>query len=136
MATTGRHDKAHGRTQPAAVTSGMAELTNREQSEMESETSRYVCHACIGDEVLAQQVANGGIQADCNYCSATGTAIDLTELADDYIHRPGDSRRVRTAAKQLRRKLGGDANNATYILNEPRVGYRMAKGETAGQLEE
>ena len=42
-----------------------------------------------------------------------------------------DSRRVRTAAKQLRRKLGDDANNPIYILNEPRVGYRMEKGETA-----
>ena len=36
---------------------------------------------------------------------------------------------MRTAAKQLRRKLGDDANNPTYILNEPRVGYRMEKGE-------
>ena len=44
------------------------------------------------------------------------------------LRRSGDSRRVRTAAKQLRRKLGDDANNPTYILNEPRVGYRMAKG--------
>ena len=44
----------------------------------------------------------------------------------------GDSRRVRTAAKQLRRKLGDDANNPTYILNEPRVGYRMAKGDAPG----
>ena len=44
----------------------------------------------------------------------------------------GDSRRVRTAAKQLRRKLGDDANNPTYILNEPRVGYRMEKGEERG----
>ena len=42
-----------------------------------------------------------------------------------------DSRRVRTAAKQLRRKLGDDANNPIYILNEPRVGYRMEKGEEA-----
>ena len=47
----------------------------------------------------------------------------------------GDSRRVRTAAKQLRRKLGDDANNLTYILNEPRVGYRMEKGEALGQEE-
>ena len=47
----------------------------------------------------------------------------------------GDSRRVRTAAKQLRRKLGDDANDPTYILNEPRVGYRMAKGETQNQEE-
>ncbi len=44
----------------------------------------------------------------------------------------GDSRRVRTAAKQLRRKLGDDANNPTYIVNEPRVGYRMEKGEALG----
>ena len=48
------------------------------------------------------------------------------------LRRSGDSRRVRTAAKQLRRKLGDDANNPTYILNEPRVGYRMEKGEATG----
>ena len=48
------------------------------------------------------------------------------------LRRSGDSRRVRTAAKQLRRKLGDDANNPTYILNEPRVGYRMEKGEEQG----
>ena len=48
------------------------------------------------------------------------------------LRRSGDSRRVRTAAKQLRRKLGDDANNPTYILNEPRVGYRMPRGETQG----
>ena len=46
------------------------------------------------------------------------------------LRRSGDSRRVRTAAKQLRRKLGDDANNPTYILNEARVGYRMEKSET------
>ena len=51
------------------------------------------------------------------------------------LRSSGDSRRVRTAAKQLRRKLGDDANNPTYILNEPRVGYRMAKGETRDQEE-
>ena len=45
------------------------------------------------------------------------------------LRRSGDSRRVRTAAKQLRRKLGDDANNPTYILTEPRVGYRMPKGD-------
>ena len=49
------------------------------------------------------------------------------------LRRSGDSRRVRTAAKQLRRKLGDDANNPMYILNEPRVGYRMEKGETQGE---
>ena len=48
------------------------------------------------------------------------------------LRKSGDSRRVRTAAKQLRRKLGDDANDPTYILNEPRVGYRMEKGEALG----
>ena len=49
------------------------------------------------------------------------------------LRSSGDSRRVRTAPKQLRRKLGDDANNPTYILNEPRVGYRMAEGEETGE---
>ena len=48
------------------------------------------------------------------------------------LRRSGDSRRVRTAAKQLRRKLGDDANNPIYILNEPSVGYRMAKDDATG----
>ena len=36
---------------------------------------------------------------------------------------------VRTIVKQLRRKLGDDANQPTYIQNLPRVGYRMPKPE-------
>ncbi len=35
---------------------------------------------------------------------------------------------VRSVIKNLRRKLGDDAGNPAYILNEPRVGYRMPKG--------
>ena len=43
---------------------------------------------------------------------------------------------VRTAVKRLRRKLGDDAGNPKYILAEPRVGYRMARQDTAGETEE
>ena len=46
-----------------------------------------------------------------------------------------DSGPVRNIVKRLRRKLGDDANNPTYILNEPRVGYRMARGEEQKQEE-
>ena len=53
---------------------------------METETSRYVCHACIGDEVLAQQVENKGTPRECNYCCAAGPAVDVSELSD-RIHR-------------------------------------------------
>ena len=43
----------------------------------------------------------------------------------------GDVRPMRTIVNKLRRKLGDDADNPVYIFTEPRVGYRMPKGETA-----
>ena len=45
--------------------------------------------------------------------------------------KPGNLRVLRTHLKHLRRKLGDDAQNPTYIFAEPRVGYRMPAGETA-----
>ena len=42
----------------------------------------------------------------------------------------GDVRPMRTIVNKLRRKLGDDADNPTYIHTEPRIGYRMPKGET------
>ena len=41
------------------------------------------------------------------------------------VGHPGHSGPIRTTIKTLRRKLGDDANNPTYIFNEPRLGYRM-----------
>ncbi len=41
----------------------------------------------------------------------------------------GDSERVRTYVKKLRRKLGDDAANPAYIFNKRGVGYRMAGPE-------
>ena len=40
---------------------------------------------------------------------------------------------MRTVIKKLRRKLGDDAGNPTYIFTEARVGYRMLKGEMRGE---
>ena len=45
----------------------------------------------------------------------------------------GDVRPMRTITSKLRRKLGDDADNPTYIFTEPRVGYRMAKGEVRAE---
>ena len=42
----------------------------------------------------------------------------------------GDVRPIRTVVSKLRRKLGDDANNPTYMFTEPRVGYRMPNSET------
>jgi len=38
-----------------------------------------------------------------------------------------DVRPMRTAINSIRRKLGDEASNPTYIFTEARVGYRMAK---------
>ncbi len=45
--------------------------------------------------------------------------------------KPGNLRVLRTHLMKLRRKLGDDAENPTYIFAEPRVGHRMAVGEEA-----
>ena len=49
--------------------------------------------------------------------------------------KPGNLRVLRTHLKHLRRKLGDDAQNPTYIFAEPRVGYRMPAGETEAASE-
>lgn len=41
----------------------------------------------------------------------------------------GCSGAVRTLVQQLRHELGDDAEQPTYILNVPRVGYRMLRPE-------
>ena len=42
---------------------------------------------------------------------------------------------MRTIVKSLRGKLGDDADNPTYIFNEPRVGYRMPGAVGDGRVE-
>ena len=42
-----------------------------------------------------------------------------------------DIRPMRTVISSLRRKLGDDAENPTYIFTELRVGYRMPRGEAS-----
>ena len=45
----------------------------------------------------------------------------------------GDVRVIRTLVGKLRRKLDDDASSPTYLFAEPRVGYRMPKGQEPGQ---
>ena len=42
-----------------------------------------------------------------------------------------DLRPMRTVVSSIRRKLVDDAADPIYIFTEPRIGYRMAKGETS-----
>ena len=47
----------------------------------------------------------------------------------------GNTGLVRTIVKRLRHKLGDDVSNPLYIFTEPRVGYRMKKGERPEQAD-
>ena len=54
----------------------------------------------------------------------------MTVWGESYV---GDSDLLRTYVRYLRRKLGDDASNPTYIQTEPRVGYRMVRPERIKQ---
>ena len=43
--------------------------------------------------------------------------------------RPDDLRALRTHLRRIRSHFGEDASNPTYFFSEPRVGYRMPRGE-------
>ena len=68
----------------------------------------------------------------CELAANAGRVLSHDQLLQRVwgLTNSGGSGPVRTVVKNLRRKLGDDADNPTYIFNEPRVGYRMAKGET------
>ena len=69
--------------------------------------------------VLAQLSANAG------------TSLTYKLLLDRVWgqRNSGDVRSLRTIVNKLRRKLNDNANDPTYIFTEPRIGYRMPKGE-------
>ena len=44
--------------------------------------TRYICHACIGDEYLSNEVETQGVSNQCGYCDETGNSLTLGLLAD------------------------------------------------------
>ncbi len=61
------------------------------------------------------------------------TSAGRTLTRDQLLRRvwgqmySGEGELLRATVKNLRRKLGDDANDPKYVFTEPRVGYRMAK---------
>ncbi len=105
-----------------------------------------------GEPSAPYAVAGLGIDYALRRVTAGGEPVELTatEYAVLYelaVHAPrtlthtvllqrvwgpervGEKWLERNVVKLLRRKLGDDANNPRYIFTEPRVGYRMGKGE-------
>ena len=63
-----------------------------------------------------------------------GQVLTYEHLLDRVWGEKGaaDVRPMRTIVSKLRRKLGDDADNPTYVFTEPRVGYWMPRGEAEG----
>ena len=49
---------------------------------MKTEEPRYVCHVCIGDQVLTKQVEEENTPAECSYCQLTKPALTLAGLSN------------------------------------------------------
>ena len=77
-------------------------------------------------QTLAELSANGGRVLTYGHLLRRVWGLD----EDD------DIRPMRTVISSLRRKLGDDVENPTYIFTELRVGYRMPKGEKQGNERE
>ena len=60
-----------------------------------------------------------------------GRVLTYEHLLERVWRERGDGgvRPVHTMVSKLRRKLGDDAGDPTYLFTEPRVGFRMPKGE-------
>ena len=69
--------------------------------------------------LLAELSANGGRPLTCRH---------LQERVWGELDQE-DLRPVRAMVGKLRRKLGDDSEYPAYIFTEPRVGYRMPRGE-------
>ena len=67
--------------------------------------------------------------------SNAGRVVTYEHLLRRVWRLDGDAdvRPMRTAISSLRRKLGDDAENPTYIFTELRIGYRMPKGDGPGE---
>ena len=67
--------------------------------------------------------------------AGAGRTLTYEHLLDRVWRERGgdDLRPMRTIVRRLRIKLGDDAANPAYIFTERHVGYRMPKGETAGE---
>lgn len=55
---------------------GGCPVTNGDDSD-----DTYICHACIGDAFLKQEVSHDGLKRECHFCVKTGDAWSLDELA-------------------------------------------------------
>ena len=63
--------------------------------------------------------------------SSAGRVLTYEHLLRRVWRLEGDAdlRPMRTVIRSLRRKLGDDFKDPTYIFTQLRVGYRMPKGE-------
>ena len=90
----------------------------------------------VGRAVRSELTATEYASAGTSSRRTSDRTLTYDHLLERVWEHGADRRRpeadAQRAVRSLRRKLGDDAANPTYIFTEPRVGYRMAKAETPG----
>ena len=83
----------------------------------------------LGGELLDLTTTEYGLMREL--FAAEGQALTHKQLLRRvWQHSQSyDPRVVRTHIGRLRRKLGDDGENPTYVLTEPRVGYRLRRAD-------
>ena len=49
---------------------------------MKDNDTQYICHACIGDEYLSNEVETQGVTNQCGYCGEMRNSLTIGDLAD------------------------------------------------------
>jgi len=70
--------------------------SSRKDGMSEDDDDKRICHDCVGETYLAQQIEKDGQPGDCSYCGQTLACIPITELAD-HIETAFADHYVRTA---------------------------------------
>ena len=91
-------------------------VTTRD-STLELEGSQYVCHACMGDRILAEQVEQEGVQSECSYCQRTGAALTLSDLSN-CIHQVLEQHFVPTSVDDVPEERWEDFDDAETVIQK------------------
>ena len=84
---------------------------------MKPEGPQYVCHACIGDKVLAKRVEKEGTRAECTYCRATKTAFTLADLSN-RIHEVLEGHFIPVSEDDVPEQFRQGLNDTETVIEE------------------
>ena len=82
--------------------------------------TEFICHGCIGDEYLANEIEEEGVPKQCSCCGETRKAISFCQLAD-RLHEVFQKHFELTPCEP-------EGIDYTRLLQKPRQNLRVRRG--------